>query len=121
MRVTARGKNLHHTAADVEEGDIEGAAAQVDHQHGGIAGVADAVRERRRDGLAKQLDARQASRKTRSLSGTPAHVDERDACLRTRWRTRAPTGPAHRCASLKYAGTVMTARLGSEPVARAAI
>ena len=90
MRVAVGGLHFEHAVADVEDRHVEGAAAQVEHQ------------DRLVGFLLKPVDSAAAvgSLMMRSTS-TPA--------------IRPASFVAWRCASLKYAGTVITALVTRSP------
>ena len=60
VRVAAGRQHLEHAVADLKDGDVEGAAAQVEHQDGLVALLLKAVGERRRGRLVDDAQHLQA-------------------------------------------------------------
>src|SRR3954453_3490258 len=62
VAVAARGAHLHHAVANVQQGDVERAAAEVEHEHRLLALLVEAVGQRR----------------SRRLVDDPEHLETRD-------------------------------------------
>ncbi len=96
VRIAVGGLHLEDAVFQLEDGNVEGAAAQIVHGNGPYLGAVQPVSQCRRGGLVHQPQNFQ-----------PGHAPR----IFVAWR----------CASLKYAGTVITACVTCSPKNRSAL
>ena len=75
-RVAAGGLHLEDAVHQLEDGDVEGAAAEVIDREGALAALVEAVGERRRGGLVEQAQHLEAREPARVLGGLALGVVE---------------------------------------------
>jgi hypothetical protein len=85
--VAARALDLEHTVFEREDGDVEGAAAQIVHGEQAISFLVQAVRERRGRRLVEQAEDVEPGEPARVLGGLPLCIVE--------VRRHRDDGPAH--------------------------